>query len=96
MNYGELFDYGLGIGEDSKKFDNVIRDYGADGKVWFNKDFIRDYVSHLRYANSELLKLVARAEADGCKDCAFEDVEEWEMPCRECKRSRKDYWRAKG
>ena len=43
MNYGDLFNYGLRIAEDSKKFDEVIRDYGADGKVWFNKDFIKNY-----------------------------------------------------
>ena len=31
----------------------------------------------------------------GCIGCAFENVEEWEMPCAKCKRSCKDYWRAK-
>lgn len=31
--------------------------------------------------------------ADGCSDCAFETVEEWEMPCAKCKRNCKDYWR---
>lgn len=33
--------------------------------------------------------------ADGCIGCAFESYEEWEMPCRKCKRNCKDYWRAK-
>ena len=32
--------------------------------------------------------------ADGCKGCAFIDVEEWEEPCRRCRRNCKDYWRA--
>ena len=31
----------------------------------------------------------------GCIGCAFEDVEEWEMPCAKCKRGCKDYWRKK-
>ena len=35
------------------------------------------------------------AEVDGCTDCAFEDVDEWELPCRKCKRNCKDYWRRK-
>lgn len=30
-----------------------------------------------------------------CNGCAFEDVEEWEMPCAKCKRACKDYWRKK-
>lgn len=91
----EYFDYGLGLNSDSSKFDKVICDYGADGKVWFNKDFIKGYVSHLRLANRELLKIVARADADGCEGCAFVDTEEWGMPCKRCKRNHKDYWRAK-
>ena len=45
----------------------------------------------------ELIKIVQawidRQEADGCKECAFFDNEEWEMPCRSCKRACKDYWR---
>lgn len=31
----------------------------------------------------------------GCTGCAFEDVNEWEMPCAKCKRGCKDYWRKK-
>lgn len=38
---------------------------------------------------------IERAEADGCLGCAFEETEEWEMPCAECKRACKDYWRYK-
>lgn len=33
--------------------------------------------------------------ADGCEECAFEDRDEWEMPCKQCKRACKDYWRPK-
>ena len=29
----------------------------------------------------------------GCIGCAFEDKEEWELPCVKCKRNCKDYWR---
>lgn len=31
----------------------------------------------------------------GCTSCAFENVDEWEMPCCKCKRGCKDYWRRK-
>lgn len=36
-----------------------------------------------------------KENADGCVGCAFEDVNEWTMPCEKCKRNSKDYWRAK-
>lgn len=34
-----------------------------------------------------------REDADGCTGCAFQDVDTWELPCRQCKRGCKDYWR---
>lgn len=47
----------------------------------------------------ELIKLIKawidRQEADGCVGCAFTDYNEWELPCRVCKRNSKDYWRPK-
>lgn len=33
------------------------------------------------------------AEHDGCCGCAFESVDEWEMPCCKCKHGCKDYFR---
>lgn len=36
-----------------------------------------------------------QARAGGCTGCAFEDREEWDMPCSRCNRNCKDYWRAK-
>ena len=36
-----------------------------------------------------------KENADGCKGCAFENVESWQPPCAMCKRNCKDYWRAK-
>lgn len=33
------------------------------------------------------------AEHDGCCGCAYESVEEWEMPCCKCKQGCKDYYR---
>lgn len=36
---------------------------------------------------------VEQNEADGCVGCAYYDKEEWDMPCRRCKRNCKDYWR---
>lgn len=31
-----------------------------------------------------------------CHGCAYEDTEEWKMPCCKCKRACKDYYRGKG
>lgn len=42
-----------------------------------------------------LEKQMKKENADGCAGCAFEDVEEWEMPCTKCSRNCKDYYRAK-
>ena len=36
-----------------------------------------------------------KKEFTTCKDCTFYDVEEWEMPCKECKHCCKDYYRRK-
>lgn len=38
--------------------------------------------------------VLEQCKADGCKGCAFINVEEWEEPCRRCARNCKDYWRA--
>lgn len=43
----------------------------------------------------EAMEKIIKQNADGCVDCAFTDVEEWEMPCAKCKRNSKDYWRQK-
>ena len=40
-----------------------------------------------------LMKERRKELADGCQGCVFYRVEEWKMPCKECKRSKKDYWR---
>ena len=34
-----------------------------------------------------------QCKADGCEGCAFADTEEWEEPCKRCKRNFRDYWR---
>ena len=36
-----------------------------------------------------------KEDADGCVGCAFEDTDEWCLPCSKCKRNAKDYWRPK-
>lgn len=41
----------------------------------------------------QLKTIIESLEADGCEGCAFEDREEWEEPCRRCKRNHQDYWR---
>ena len=33
---------------------------------------------------------------NGCHNCAYRDVKEWEMPCVKCSRACKDYWHFKG
>lgn len=42
-----------------------------------------------------IVEKLKTAEHDGCRGCVFTDVEKWELPCRECKQSKKDYWREK-
>ena len=32
---------------------------------------------------------------DGCEGCKFVKVQEWDMPCADCKNSHKNYWRMK-
>lgn len=47
-------------------------------------------------SNAEMIQMIrnlVKPEADGCIGCAFEDKEEWELPCNKCKRNCKDYWR---
>lgn len=34
-----------------------------------------------------------QSRAEACNDCAFSDTEEWEEPCKRCKRNYRDYWR---
>lgn len=41
-----------------------------------------------------ILELVLQQyRADACNDCEFSDTEEWEEPCKRCKRNYRDYWR---
>lgn len=39
-----------------------------------------------------LKEYIANAEV-GCLGCVYEDREEWEDPCKRCRRNCKDYWR---
>lgn len=50
---------------------------------------------NLGYEVGKLKAFQMKEDADGCFGCAFEDVNEWEMPCTKCARGCKDYWRAK-
>lgn len=36
---------------------------------------------------------IDRTEADACTECKYFGTKEWEMPCKECCRAKKDYWR---
>lgn len=40
-----------------------------------------------------LEQAIEQCKADGCVGCAYMSVEEWEMPCRQCTRNCRDYWR---
>ena len=41
-----------------------------------------------------ILNLALEQEkADACNGCVFADTEEWEEPCKRCKRNYRDYWR---
>lgn len=64
----EILDDDELIVDSKEKFDHVMADFGADGMVWVNKKFIRDYVAamqreiyelekEVRYLNDELKML---------------------------------------
>lgn len=55
--------------------------------------FQRGYEQGLAKGEENAFRM--KENADGCIGCSFENLEEWEMPCRKCSRGNKDYWRAK-
>ncbi len=63
-------------------------------KAMMMYDHIRTAVDVDPWAIEELREVLDAYLADGCQRCAYEDLEEWEMPCKKCKRNSKDYWRA--
>lgn len=68
----------LQIQEDGAKYQHVLR---AVMKMT-REDIIR------------ILDLaLEQSRAEACNDCAFSDTEEWEEPCKRCKRNYRDYWR---
>ena len=62
-------------------------------KIMMMYDHIRSSVDVDPWAINKLRDVLGAYLADGCSGCAFTSTEEWEMPCRECKRNSKDYWR---
>lgn len=66
---------------------NVSVDFLLGAKC--TSEYDKGYAQGLNHA------FAMKENADGCFGCAFEDVNEWEMPCAKCKRNSKDYWRAK-
>lgn len=64
-------------------------------KAMMMYDHIRSSADVDPWAITELRKVLDASLADGCLGCAFESVEEWEMPCKKCRRNCKDYWRKK-
>lgn len=61
------------------------------------KDFpYRDeIIPILKEALDMAIEALEQENSYGCCGCAFEDIEEWEMPCSKCKRGCNDYWRPK-
>ena len=45
-----------------KQFRKVLNDFGADGMIWFNKDFIRNYVNALYLKIDQLEKALNECE----------------------------------
>jgi len=64
-------------------------------KVMMMYDHIRSSVDVDPWAIEELRRVLDAYMSNGCFGCAFEDREEWEMPCLMCSRNCKNYWRAK-
>lgn len=62
-------------------------------KAMMMYDHIRTSVDVDSWAIVELKKVLDAYLADGCSGCAYESVNEWELPCCKCKRNRRDYWR---
>ena len=50
-----------------------------------------------RMTKEEIIRILdlalEQSRADACNGCAFADTEEWEEPCKRCKRNCRDYWR---
>lgn len=64
-----------------------------DNKAIRMYDHIRSSVDVDPWAMDILQEVLEAYLADGCQGCIYEDVNEWEMPCKKCKRNCKDYWR---
>lgn len=64
-------------------------------KILMMYDHIRSSVDIDLWTIEKLKKVLDAYLVDGCYECAFEDCEEWEMPCCKCSRNCKDYWREK-
>ena len=51
----------------------------------------------MKMTRNEIIRILdlalEQSRADACNDCAFADTEEWEEPCKRCKRNYRDYWR---
>ena len=77
-----------------------LNERGLVEEDWFwdavsNNIIITHYFGkfHPEPAWCEINTLEGTMIAKGCNDCAFADTEEWEEPCKRCKRNCRDYWR---
>lgn len=62
------------------------QDLKAQNKV------LREVISSLRSLPISFRK-EKRIDGSGCTDCEFETKKDYEMPCVDCKRNSRDYWR---
>ena len=67
------------------ELDHMLRELNKVDRVWDNT----------LIAIGEAAGAIKREDADGCTVCKFTDFEEWDLPCKICKRNSKDYWRAR-
>ena len=78
-----------------KDFMKIVEE--SNGKIPNSKiaieAFQRGYEQGLTKGKEDAFRM--KGNADGCVGCSFESVEEWEMPCKNCSRGNKDYWRSK-
>ena len=51
----------------------------------------------MKMTRDEIIRILdlalEQSRAEACNGCAFADTEEWEEPCKRCKRNYRDYWR---
>ena len=79
---------------DQRGIENILKPYEEEPEVelMFSK-------RHMRWqmTRDEIIRILdlalEQSRADACNGCTFSNTEEWEEPCKRCKRNYRDYWR---